>query len=124
MTLKQTLRILTFSMVTMLFVNQVNAAFPIKTENAQTEVVISSDATVDTVIPAKNADTNAGSKTKLAALLLCLFLGVFGIHRFYLGYPILGIVYLLTGGGGGLFVLIDLILLLIGGLGPKNGQFV
>jgi hypothetical protein len=29
---------------------------------------------------------NPGKKNKIVALLLCLFLGLFGIHRFYLGY--------------------------------------
>eukprot|EP01102_Stenamoeba_stenopodia_P003256 TRINITY_DN131_c0_g1_i1.p1 TRINITY_DN131_c0_g1~~TRINITY_DN131_c0_g1_i1.p1 ORF type:complete len:102 (+),score=3.52 TRINITY_DN131_c0_g1_i1:328-633(+) len=32
------------------------------------------------------------------AYCLWFFLGVFGIHRFYLGRPLSGVIYLLTGG--------------------------
>lgn len=39
-----------------------------------------------------------GPKDYDAAWLLLVFLGVFGLHRFYLGKWITGIVYLLTGG--------------------------
>lgn len=35
---------------------------------------------------------------KLTALLLCIFLGYFGIHRFYEGKVATGILYLFTGG--------------------------
>lgn len=124
MSLKQTFRILTFSMVTMLFTNLVNAAFPVKTDKAQTIAVNASDASVDNIIPTENSDTNAGSKSKSTAVLLCLFLGVVGIHRFYLGYPIWGLVYLFSLGGMGVFLLIDFIRILMGDLGPKNGQYV
>jgi TM2 domain-containing membrane protein YozV len=33
-------------------------------------------------------------RSKLAAALLAIFLGCFGVHRFYLGRPISGVVYL------------------------------
>ena len=39
-------------------------------------------------------------KSKLTAILLCLFLGSLGIHRFYLGYTLIGVIQLLTFGGG------------------------
>ena len=35
-----------------------------------------------------------GSRSKLAAALLALFLGGLGLHRFYLGRPLSGVVYL------------------------------
>lgn len=37
----------------------------------------------------------AGGKSKVAAGVLALLLGGIGIHKFYLGRPILGILYLL-----------------------------
>lgn len=35
------------------------------------------------------------SKNRIVAALLAIFLGTFGIHKFYLGRPIQGIIYLL-----------------------------
>ena len=49
---------------------------------------------------------------KLIAMILLVFLGVVGAHRFYLGDIGMGILYLLTGGLCGIGVLIDLIKLL------------
>ena len=44
-------------------------------------------------------------------LLLCIFLGTLGIHRFYTGHMLYGVIQLLTGGGCGIWWLIDIILL-------------
>ncbi|MGN1121200.1 MAG: TM2 domain-containing protein [Eubacteriales bacterium] len=52
------------------------------------------------------------AKNKWTAFFLCLFFGIFGIHRFYEGRVLLGIVYFFTGGIFGIGVLIDLIRLL------------
>lgn len=51
-------------------------------------------------------------KSKWAASFLCLFFGVLGIHKFYEGRVLLGIVYLLTLGLCGVGVVIDLVILL------------
>jgi TM2 domain-containing membrane protein YozV len=61
-------------------------------------------------------------KSKLSAALLCWFLGVLGIHRFYLGYTTIGIIQLLTAGGCGIWVIIDFILILTGDLKDSNGR--
>ncbi len=61
-------------------------------------------------------------KNKLVALLLAFFLGVVGAHRFYLGYTGIGIAQILTFGGLGVWVLIDIILILTGSLKDSNGQ--
>ncbi len=38
------------------------------------------------------------AKSKWVSFLLCLFFGYLGIHKFYEGRILLGIVYILTGG--------------------------
>ncbi len=60
-------------------------------------------------------------KDWLTALLLCIFLGVFGIHRFYTGHIAIGIVQLLTLGGCGIWWLIDLIMIATGSFTDSNG---
>jgi len=65
----------------------------------------------------------AGTKSQLVALLLCGFLGGLGVHRFYLGYTWQGIVQLLTGGGCGIWALIDFIRIITGSLKPKDGEY-
>ena len=54
--------------------------------------------------------------SKLTAILLCFFLGSLGIHRFYLGYTLIGVIQLLTFGGLLIWVIVDLIRLIIGSL--------
>jgi hypothetical protein len=64
--------------------------------------------------------TNGGGLDQnemIIAALLCFFLGGLGIHRFYLGYTTIGVIQLLTGGGCGIWVLIDFIRILVGDLG-------
>ena len=72
---------------------------------------------------AEKSKAPGGGKSQLIALLLCFFIGVIGIHRFYLGYTGIGILMLLTGGVCGLLTLIDFIRILIGDLGPNGGSY-
>lgn len=72
----------------------------------------------------KHASKEAkGGKSQLVALLLVIFVGGLGIHRFYLGYTWQGIVQILTGGGCGIWWLIDLIRIITGDLAPKGGAY-
>ena len=61
-------------------------------------------------------------KSKLTAILLCLFLGSLGIHRFYLGYTLIGVIQLLTFGGFIIWTIVDLIMLIIGSLKDSEGN--
>lgn len=71
---------------------------------------------------AAGKEAHAGDN-QLVALLLCIFFGYLGIHRFYLGYIGIGVIQLLTAGGCGIWALIDLIRIIIGDLGPKGGSY-
>lgn len=62
------------------------------------------------------------TKSRLAALLLAWFLGVFGVHRFYVGKVGTGILMILTLGGLGIWALIDFIMIAVGSFRDKAGK--
>jgi TM2 domain-containing membrane protein YozV len=103
------------------------AAHPIETTIATTQTteqpVVSQQR--DTAAMENNAaaENQAGGKSQVIALILCILVGGLGIHRFYLGYTWQGVVQLLTGGGCGIWALIDLIRIITGDLKPKDGSY-
>jgi len=72
--------------------------------------------------PVSEAGAAAGTKKKMVALLLCLFAGNFGVHRFYVGKNGTGIVWLLTCGCCCVGSIIDLIKILTDKFTDKNGN--
>jgi uncharacterized RDD family membrane protein YckC len=62
------------------------------------------------------------NKSKSTTFLLCYFFGGLGVHRFYLGKLITGILMLLTGGGLVIWWLIDLYRIITGRLKDKQGN--
>jgi len=83
--------------------------------------------------PSNNQSTNQNTsrttsngtdgKSQLVALLLCGFLGAFGIHRFYLGHIGIGVLMLLTGGCCGILWVVDFVRIITGDLKPKDGDY-
>ena len=63
-------------------------------------------------------------KSWIATLLLCIFLGGFGVHRFYVGKVGTGILYLLTVGLFGIGVIVDIIMIAVGSFTDKGGNFL
>ncbi|WP_345800534.1 Ltp family lipoprotein [Microbacterium sp. AZCO] len=61
-------------------------------------------------------------KSFTATWLLSLFLGVFGVDRFYLGKTGTGLLKLFTFGGLGVWWLVDLVLILTGAMRDKQGR--
>ena len=66
------------------------------------------------VAPTKTVDPNASPKSRLITLLLCIFVGGLGIHRFYVGKIGTGVLWLLTAGCFGIGALVDLIMIACG----------
>jgi hypothetical protein len=63
-------------------------------------------------------------KDWLTTLLLCFFLGVLGVHRFYTGHTVIGVVQLLTLGGCGIWTLIDFIIIIVGNFKDAKGNLL
>jgi TM2 domain-containing membrane protein YozV len=61
-------------------------------------------------------------KSRLVTLLFCIWFGMFGGHRFYVGKTGTGIVWLLTFGCFFIGVLVDLILIILGQFFDKDGK--
>jgi TM2 domain-containing membrane protein YozV len=74
--------------------------------------------------PTGDVPKNASDKSRLAALLLCFFVGVFGVHRFYVGKIGTGLLELFTLGGLGIWALVDFILIAVGEFKDKQGRKV
>ena len=63
-------------------------------------------------------------KSRTAVTLLAFFLGCLGVHRFYLGKTGTAIAMILTGGGLGVWYLIDLIRAVAGAMKDKEGKVI
>ncbi|MFZ9970306.1 MAG: TM2 domain-containing protein, partial [Bacteroidia bacterium] len=68
----------------------------------------------------KAEQSSSSGKSQWIALALVLLLP--GFHRFYLGYYLEGVLFILTAGGCGIWWIIDLVRILTGDLGPADGS--
>lgn len=62
------------------------------------------------------------NKSRLAALLLAIFLGPIGVHRFYAGKVGTGLLWLFTGGLFGVGYIVDIIMIAVGSFSDSFGR--
>lgn len=70
----------------------------------------------------ETASIEQSSKKRLVALLLCIFFGWTGIHRFYGDKIGTGLILLFTFGGFGMWVPVDIAMILFGYFKDKDGK--
>ena len=66
--------------------------------------------------------SESSEKKILPAFILCFFVGILGIHRFYVGKTGSGIAQILTLGGLGLWALVDFIMIVCGSFKDSEGK--
>ena len=92
-----------------------------------------SSAAATLVVNITNTNTNTNTnqagfgigippKSKFVALLLCIFFGVLGSHRFYVGKFGTGLIWLFTLGFFGIGWILDLIMIIVGAFKDKFGR--
>ncbi len=128
-------KFLTFAFALFCAINVSYASFPVQKNDQLTVITTDKQSNVSPQMTSKEVKNEvvqaaddytspAGKgKSQLIALVLVVLVGALGIHRFYLGYTTIGIIQLLTLGGCGIWALIDLVRIITGDLGPKDGSY-
>lgn len=70
------------------------------------------------------AAANVSPRSRTVVAVLAFFLGGLGVHRFFVGKIGTGVAMLLTGGGLGVWWLIDFIMILVGSFKDKEERIV
>lgn len=88
--------------------------------------ILNGEPVEDYVAPATPEEAPGAEPEKnwLTTLLLCLFLGALGVHRFYVGKIGTGIIWVLTCGCFGIGVIVDLIKIICGKFTDKKGNLI
>lgn len=68
------------------------------------------------------ASNRTNEDRRLIALILCILVGSLGVHRFYTGNIVTGVLMLITLGGCGVWTIIDLIMIAANTYRDGNGN--
>ncbi len=71
-----------------------------------------------------SAQRPTSPKSKAVVLPLCIFLGMFGVHRYYVGKIGTGVIWTLTAGCFGIGWIVDIFTVALGGFYDVNGYVV
>ena len=71
-----------------------------------------------------NVESGVSGKGFVPTLLLCYFLGVIGVHRFYVGKIGTGILMILTFGGFGIWIIVDMVMIAVGSFKDGRGLLI
>lgn len=96
-------------------------------EEESPPVVVKKSSTKSTGKKKKTAsssdqDEEVSDRAQMVALLLAIFLGSTGAHRFYLGYVLQGVIMAVTCGGALIWQIIDVVQILRGKLPDVHGR--
>lgn len=92
-----------------------------KETTASTSSNISSAQAEQPLNPEVNTQPVKSTKSRGAAIALCIFFGTLGIHRFYTGKVGTAILWMLTGGLLGIGAIIDFFMILFGSFKDSDG---
>lgn len=92
-----------------------------RTDNPAATVPIATQSPSGSISSQEAPQSLRSSKSKSVALLLCFFLGFYGIHRFYVGKIGTGLLMFFTFGGFGFVWLFDLVMLATSNFKDKRG---
>ncbi|MCC7150345.1 MAG: TM2 domain-containing protein [Saprospiraceae bacterium] len=89
--------------------------------NCKAEVKPNAEFCLNCGVSLKRGGIGEG-KDWMTTLLLAIFLGGLGVHRFYTGHTSIGVIQLLTLGGCGVWALIDIIQIVTGSFKDAEGN--
>ena len=92
--------------------------------NAKAEICPKCGVRQPGMVAIKSPEEKEMQSKWITTLVLCWFLGIFGVHRFYTGSVGLGILQLVTMGGCGIWVIIDIVKLFMGTYSDGEGNVI
>jgi hypothetical protein len=108
----------------MLSANMVFASFPVERHVKTTSSATVSQAAANSEEDEVYTPMAGSEKSQGIALILAVVLGLLAAHRWYLGTPwVINLFFIFTLGGAGIWLLIDIIRIITGDLGPAKGRY-